>query len=107
MVKATTHVPDVPITHHITEPDLITAHLTGYIKEMELHETGDGFYIKVKLTSRDDWLILTTRRDKSRPRIFKMAGKLFDYIRDNFPNQQEAKIVWDGEDNSANTEKNP
>jgi hypothetical protein len=84
----------VPPGSNISEASLLDAYEKGVLSEIELHETPKGFYIKVKLSTREEWFYLTNKRNRQEPRNFAMPDRLLTYIKNNFPTVQKIKLFF-------------
>jgi hypothetical protein len=71
--------------HAINESDLKLAAKAGAIKKFFVTQCSEGFYITVHLHGKTDDIHLATRRQKDKPRMFKLISLLIEYIRKNFP----------------------
>lgn len=68
------------------EADLELATEQQTLTKLTIAETAGGFYVvaRVRWAADKDWY-LTTRRDRTRPRLFKDLHKLNDLLRESYP----------------------
>lgn len=68
------------------EADLELAVEQRTLTKLAIAETADGFYVlaQVSWAADKDWY-LTTRRDRTRPRLFKDLNRLNDLLRESYP----------------------
>ncbi len=70
----------------ILEGDLELAVHQETLKKLSIAETPDGFYVIAQLrwAGNKDWY-LTTRRERTQPRLFKDLKRLNDLLRTAYP----------------------
>jgi hypothetical protein len=68
----------------IVETELAMAVKKKAVEEFSVIESKVGFYISVKFTWREEELHLASRRDRSQPKYYTDAGRLFKYILTKF-----------------------
>lgn len=76
----------------IHDPDLALAARKGAIKQLTIVQTGEGFYIVVKLNRGDESIVLTTRRERDQPRYFKHFERLITHIRESYPGVADIRM---------------
>lgn len=82
------NLPPCSPENSILENDLELAVLQGTLKSLKVMETPEGFYVVVQLkwATNKDWY-LTTRRERSEPRVFKDLKRLNDHLRESYPTE--------------------
>jgi hypothetical protein len=72
----------------ILEGDLELAVQQETLKKISIAETPEGFYViaQLKWSGTKDWY-LTTRRERSKPRLFKDLKRLNELLRDSYPTE--------------------
>jgi hypothetical protein len=70
----------------VLEGDLELAVQQDTLTKLSIAETPDGFFVIARLRWADnkDWY-LTTRRERTRPRLFKDLNRLNDFLRESYP----------------------
>lgn len=70
----------------ILEGDLELAVQQQTLKKLSIAETSDGFYVIVQLkwAGNKEWY-LTTRRERTQPRLFKDLKRLNDHLKADYP----------------------
>lgn len=72
----------------ILEGDLELAVQQETLKKITIAETAEGFYViaQLKWAGNKDWY-LTTRRERTKPRLFKDLNRLNELLRDSYPTE--------------------
>lgn len=70
----------------ILEGDLELAVQQETLKKIQIAETTEGFYViaQLKWAGNKEWY-LTTRRERTKPRLFKDLRRLNDLLREAYP----------------------
>lgn len=75
-------------SNSVLEGDLELAVQQQTLTKLSIAETSEGFYVVARLRWADDkdWY-LTTRRERTRPRLFKDLSRLNDFLRESYPTE--------------------
>ena len=70
----------------ILEPDLEIAVSQQVLEKLHVMETPEGFYIVVilKWSPKTMWYV-TTRRERTKPKLFKDLNRLNEHLKKNYP----------------------
>jgi hypothetical protein len=73
----------------LLEGDLDLAAQQQTLTKLSIAETPEGFYVIARLLWADskDWY-LTTRRERTRPRLFKDLNRLNEFLREAYPTER-------------------
>lgn len=73
----------------LLEGDLELAVQQHTLTQLSIAETPEGFYVIARLRWADskDWY-LTTRRERTRPRLFKDLNRLNEFLRESYPTER-------------------
>lgn len=75
-----------PAENSVEDSNVATMALKGYVTEFNIIEHDVGlFYVTLRFNWRPDLVHLSTRRNKTEPRLFKDLTRLIAHIKEKYP----------------------